>query len=105
MTQSSRREIVLALAALGLVPRAAEAAEAELGPGAKLLRDAYLAAHPQLTDTAGLAARLLPGGWSPGAEAKLRARVAADFRAGRLFVFRGWRLSDTEGQLFAALGG
>ena len=103
MTRSRRRDILLALTALGLVPAAARAEPPALGVGAKAIREAYLAAHPS-TDTARLAAELLPDGWSPDAEAALRQRVAADFRNGRLFLFRGWRLSLTEGQLFVLLG-
>jgi hypothetical protein len=52
-------------------------------------------------DARRLQAELLPDGWTAAATAKLRARAAADFRAGRLFIHRGWRLSDTEGRLFA----
>ena len=33
----------------------------------------------------------------------LRAAVADDFTAGRMFVHAGWRLSHTEGQLYTLL--
>lgn len=35
--------------------------------------------------------------------AAIRAAVADDFRQGRMFVHAGWRLSHTEGRLFALL--
>lgn len=99
-----RRHVLAALAALTAgVPATASAAplpgvdEA----GARRIGEAYLAGHPRSRDAARLAADLLPGGWNAATAARLRARVAADFRGGRTFVHRGWRLSDTEGRLFA----
>ncbi|PZQ64635.1 MAG: hypothetical protein DI570_04645 [Phenylobacterium zucineum] len=96
-----RREIVLALAALGFTSTHAAALDPS---GGQAIGQAYLAARPGAPPPDRLAAELLPGGWTAADEPRLRARVAADFRAGRTFVFRGWRLSDTEGALFAALG-
>jgi hypothetical protein len=97
----ARREMLLALAALGLATlaenAAADTAAGEIGR-------AYRTANPGAPEAGRLAADLLPAGWNPKAEARLRAKVAADFRAGRLFIHRGWRLTETEGALFAALG-
>ncbi|MEW5686496.1 MAG: hypothetical protein AB1942_16385 [Pseudomonadota bacterium] len=96
-----RRDIMLALAALGLTPTGAVAGDPA---GERAIGQAYRAVRPATASADRLAAELLPGGWTPANAARLRARVAADYRAGRTFVFRGWRLSDTEGALFAALG-
>ena len=95
-----RRHVLFALAALGVATPAA-AALPQIDPeGARRIGQAYLAGRKGL-DARRLQAELLPDGWTPAAAARLRARVAADFKAGRLFVHRGWRLSDTEGRLFA----
>jgi hypothetical protein len=97
----NRRDILFALAAIAAAPGAAAASLPQIdAEGAKRVGEAYLKRHPGL-DARRLQVELLPGGWSPAVTAKLRARAAADFRAGRLFVHRGWRLSDTEGRLFA----
>ena len=97
-----RRHVLMVLAALGAgVATPAAAALPQIDPeGAKRIGQAYLAGRNGL-DARRLQAELLPNGWSPAAGTKLRARAAADFKAGRLFVHRGWRLSDTEGRLFA----
>jgi hypothetical protein len=102
MSRLDRRHVLMALAALGAgVATPAAAGLPQIDPeGAKRIGQAYLAGHQGL-DARRLQAELLPAGWTPAAAAKLRARAAADFRAGRLFVHRGWRLSDTEGRLFA----
>ena len=102
MSPLDRRSILLALAALSAgIATPAVAALPQIDPeGAKRIGQAYLAGHKGL-DAKRLQADLLPNGWNPAAAAKLRAKAAADFRAGRLFVHRGWRLSDTEGRLFA----
>ena len=94
-----RRQVLGALALLA----GGGAASAAALPGvdaavAKAIGEAYLAAHPAARDAKALAADLLPSGWN--AE-RLRARVVEDFRQGRVVVHRGWRLSDTEGRLFA----
>lgn len=96
-----RREILLALTALGVSSPHAAALDPN---GRRAIGQAYLAAHPGARPPDWLAAELLPDGWTAADGPRLRARVAADFRAGRTFVFRGWLLSDTEGALFAALG-
>ena len=101
MKPIDRRSVLMALAALGAGVTTPAAALPKIDPeGAERIGRAYLAGHRGL-DAMRLQAELLPAGWSAAAAAKLRARAAADFRAGRLFVHRGWRLSDTEGRLFA----
>lgn len=102
-TTLDRRHVLMALAALSSGASLATPAHAlpQVDPeGAKRVGQAYLAAHSGL-DPKRLQAELLPNGWTPKAAERLRARAAADFRAGRLFVHRGWRISDTEGRLFA----
>lgn len=103
MSQLDRRQVFLALAALGASAGAAAApALPQIDPkGAQLIGQAYLAQHPGKLDAARLAADLLPQGWTPQTAARLKVRAARDFRENRLFVHRGWRLSDTEGRLFA----
>jgi hypothetical protein len=98
-----RRTVLLALASLAAGAAAPAAALPKIDPeGARRIGQAYLDAHPgERFDRTRLQADLLPGGWSPEAAGRLRARAARDFRDGRLFVHRGWRLSDTEGRLFA----
>jgi hypothetical protein len=100
----SRRDVVLALAALataGAGSAAAQAAAPDISTG-RAIGEAYMAVHPG-ADLARLRNELLPHGFTPAATAGLRERAAADFRAARVFVFRGWRLSETEAQLFALL--
>ena len=106
MTMIARRDLLAALAALGAVPGFARAAtpdplwDGPTPPGARRIGQAWLAEHSGVT-AAALARRLAPGGWSPATLEKLRLRIAADFRQGRVFRYRGWRLSDTEGALLA----
>lgn len=100
----SKRDVLLALAALAAgaaLPAAAQTAAPDLSAG-RAIGAAYLAAHPQ-ANLSQLRNELLPAGFTPDAATQLRARVAADFRAQRVFVFKGWRLSETEAQLFALL--
>ena len=52
---------------------------------------------------AAVRAELAPNGLDGAAIARLRTLAAADFGAGRVFVHEGWRLSRTEGRLFALL--
>ena len=102
MSLLDRRQVFLALAAVAAAPGAQAATLPQIEPeGARLIGRAYLAQHPGKLDAARLTADLLPGGWTPQAAARLKVRVARDFRENRLFVHRGWRLSDTEGRLFA----
>ena len=99
MSQLHRRHVLMALAAIAAVPGTAGAGLPQIDPeGARRIGQAYIAARGARLDAARLQAELMPRGWTTAA---LRARVAEDFRAGRLFVHRGWRLSDTEGRLFA----
>lgn len=114
MTALARRDLLAALVAAATgtaLPALARAASAD--PKANLFADldqaaaarigqAWLAAHPQTT-AAALSARLFPGGRGPQALPVLRRRVGEDFRRGAVFIHRGWRLSDTEGALFALL--
>jgi hypothetical protein len=98
-----RRTVLMALAGLAAGAGAPAAAQPQIDPeGARRVGQAYLDAHPgQRFEAARLKADLLPEGWNPAAAQRLRARAARDFRDGRLFVHKGWRLSDTEGRLFA----
>jgi hypothetical protein len=93
-----RRQVLAALAMLAGGSAAADPLPGIDAEGARQVGEAYLRQNPAARDAARLAAELLPKGWDG---AGLKTRVAADFRAGRLFVHRGWRLSDTEGRLFA----
>jgi len=104
MNSLDRRHVLLALAGLAAgAATPAAGAFPQIDPeGARRIGRAYLDGHPGRRLEAGrLQADLLPDGWSPDAVTRLRARAARDFREGRLFIHRGWRLSDTEGRLFA----
>jgi hypothetical protein len=63
---------------------------------------AWRVAHPGVAGQT-LETRLFPGGRGKAALPRLREQAAADFRRGAVFAYRGWRLSDTEGALFALL--
>jgi hypothetical protein len=106
MTVLARRDLLAALFAAVALPALAQAADplfADLDrAAAKRIGTAWLAAHPG-TSARALAARLFPEGRGPNALPALRRRVAEDFRRGAVFIHRGWRLSDTEGALFALL--
>jgi hypothetical protein len=104
----ARRDLLAALFAATALPGLARAA-----PGTSLFADldhaaamrigkAWLAGRSDV-GAAALAKRLFPNGRGLDALADLRRRVAEDFRAGAVFVHRGWRLSDTEGALFGLL--
>jgi hypothetical protein len=100
----SKRDILLALAALGAaaaLPAAAQATALDLSDG-RAVGAAYLAANPN-ADITTLRNELLPDGFTDEAAGRLRARAAEDFGAARVFVFKGWRLSETEARLFALL--
>lgn len=99
----SKRDVLLALAALAAgtaLPAAAQTAP-DLSAG-RAIGQAYLAANPG-ADLTLLRNDLLPNGFDASAGGRLRALVAADFRAARVFIFKGWRLSETEARLFALL--
>ncbi len=70
--------------------------------GGRPLGDAYLKAHPD-TDLADLRRALLPTNLTQQHLDRLRDRVRQDFEAQRTFQYRGWRISETEAQLFALL--
>jgi hypothetical protein len=107
----ARRDLMVFLAALssGAAGAAVPVFAAERSPlvgldktaGGRIGR-AWLAANPGAT-TAALTRRLAPKGWTPATLERLRLRVADDFRQGRVFRHRGWRLSETEGALFGLL--
>jgi hypothetical protein len=100
----SKRDVLLALAALAAgaaLPAAAQTTAPDLSAG-RAIGAAYLAAHPG-ANLSQLRNDLLPSGFTPEAVTRLRSRAAADFRAQRVFIFKGWRLSETEAQLFALL--
>jgi hypothetical protein len=101
----NKRDVLFALAALAAsaaLPAAAQTAAAPDLAAGRAIGDAYRAAHPA-ADLERLRNELLPGGFTAEAGQRLRARAAADFRAARIFIFKGWRLSETEAQLFALL--
>ncbi len=106
MSKIARRDLLAALAALGVAaPVLAQAAapgpwDGPAPPGALRIGQAWLAENPGFT-AAALAKRIAPDGWTSATVEKLRLRVASDFRQGRVFRYRGWRLSETEGALFA----
>ncbi|GAM97621.1 hypothetical protein U91I_01248 [alpha proteobacterium U9-1i] len=102
MNHLSKRDILLALVALGVsaaLPASAQTADYSAG---RAIGEAYVEADPR-ADLNMARAALLPDGFHDGALPALKARVAADYRAGAVFNYRGWRLSYTEGQLFALL--
>ncbi len=100
----SKRDVLLALTALAAsaaLPAAAQSNALDISAG-RAIGQAYLAANNGV-DVAALRRDLLPNGFDAAAGPRLRERAAADFRAARVFVFKGWRLSVTEAQLFALL--
>lgn len=104
---STRRDLLAALVALAATPSFAKSAPATPLPGldagaVRRIGEAWRKSHPGVTAKA-LAAQLFPRGRGPDALTRLRSASAADFRAGAVFTHRGWRLSNTEGALFALL--
>ncbi|KQV57611.1 MULTISPECIES: hypothetical protein [unclassified Caulobacter] len=104
---TSRRDLLAALVAFAAAPVLAHAAVSDafagLDPAAvDRIGKAWRAQHADVTARA-LAVRLFPTGRGSDALARLGALAAADFRAGKVLTYRGWRLSDTEGALFALL--
>jgi hypothetical protein len=100
----SKRDLLLALAAItagAALPASAQTAPLDLTAG-RAIGAAYLAANPG-TDLAAFRRELLPHGFTDESGSALRQRAAADFRAARVFIFKGWRLSETEARLFALL--
>lgn len=101
----SKRELLLALTALGagaILPAAAQTSAAPDLSAGRAIGEAYRAANPD-EDWSTVRADLAPGGLDAAAIQRLRGLAAADFGAGRVFVHEGWRLSRTEARLFALL--
>jgi len=61
---------------------------------------AWRAANPG-ADLAALGAELFPQGICEQALDSLAKRARDDFSNGRIFIYRGWRLAETEAQMFA----
>jgi hypothetical protein len=102
-----RRDLLAALVAFAATPALARTATPDIfagfHPGAVgRIGKAWRDQHAGVTARE-LAARLFPTGRGPDALPRLRDQAASDFRAGKVFTYRGWRLSDTEGALFALL--
>ena len=100
----ARRDLLAALLAAAALPGLAHAplfGDLDHAAAARIGK-AWLAGRPEI-GAAALAKRLFPNGRGPDALPALRRRVSEDFRAGAVFVHRGWRLSDTEGALFGLL--
>lgn len=100
----TKRDLLRALAAVGAL--AATPAWAQGGTGIDLsggeaIGAAYRAVHP---DRAEALRTIMPQVIDAAALRRLKTRAAADFGAGRIFIYQGWRLSETEAQLFALLG-
>jgi hypothetical protein len=104
---TTRRDLLATLAALAATPAMARAATTDVFQGldkaaVQRIGNAWREQNPKATAQT-LAARLFPSGRGPDALPRLRAAAAADFRKGAVFVYRGWRLSDTEGALMGLL--
>lgn len=104
---TSRRDLLAALVALAATPTLARSAAPEVFAGLDAaamgrIGGVWRAANPRVT-AAQLEIRLFPDGRGPSALVRLGDQAAADFRRGAIFVYRGWRLSDTEGALMALL--
>lgn len=98
----SKRDVLLALTALATsaaLPAAAQTTDFSAG---RAIGQAYLAANPA-ADLSALRRELLPHGFNADAVTALRTLAANDFRAARVFIFKGWRISETEARLFALL--
>jgi hypothetical protein len=99
----SKRDLLRALIALGAVAAAPawsqDAAGLDLSAG-RAIGAAYRAAHGDRLEAA---RAILPQRVDDAALVRLKALAAADFREGRIFVYQGWRISETEARLFALL--
>ncbi|WP_454760217.1 hypothetical protein [Caulobacter segnis] len=99
---TSRRDLLAALFALAATPALARTLDG-LDPAAvRRIGEAWRKQHPTASIRE-LTKRLFPAGRGADALPGLRAQAADDFRKGAVFSYRGWRLSDTEGALFALL--
>lgn len=109
MTSLSKRGLLRALAGLAAVSAAGPAAALARTPdiaavdavGAAEIGRAWLAAHP--SDAASLRRAVFPNGPDAGTGPRLAQRIRTDFSAGRVFVHRGWFLSETEARLCALI--
>lgn len=104
---TSRRDLLAALVALAATPALAKTAPSDALAGLDAaavgrIGKAWRERHPNVTIRE-LTIRLFPAGRGPDALPRLRAKAAEDFRRGAVLTYRGWRLSDTEGALFALL--
>ncbi|MEM8817850.1 MAG: hypothetical protein AAGE85_18710 [Pseudomonadota bacterium] len=107
----TRRSVLAALAAVSAVPlaacdtRAAIDTDDPIAAGLDLTGVAAIAASYRAAtgDLVGDDARRSLFPRNAADLAAIKAAVAGDFGAGRLFVHAGWRLSHTEGQLFTIL--
>jgi hypothetical protein len=108
MTRINKRQLLAALAAIGAGGADVAFAQGVCTPldlsVGREIGAAWRAANPD-ADLAALRAELLPDGACQEALRALATRVKADFRVGALFIYRGWRLSQTEAQLFALFAG
>ena len=105
MTMLSKRGLLQALAGIAVASAAGVTQARTPGiaaidaAGASDIGRAWLAVHP--SDAAALRADLVPTDDSP--VGRLKTRVHDDYRAGRLFVHKGWFLSETEARLCALI--
>ena len=100
----SKRDVLLAITALAAsaaIPASAQSSTLDLAAGHEI-GAAYRAAYPA-ADLAAIRRDLLPNGFTAETAPALRNRVADDFRNARVFIFKGWRISETEARLFALL--
>ncbi|MDO1559366.1 hypothetical protein Q0812_07985 [Brevundimonas sp. 2R-24] len=104
-TLLSKRTLLQTLAGLaiasaaGLAQARTPAIAAIDAEGAADIGRSWLAQHPETASA--LRADLVPP--SDDAPLRLRSRVRDDFRAGRMFIHRGWYLSETEARLCALI--
>ncbi len=90
-----------AVGAGAIAPARAQTAAVDLAAG-RAIGEAYRAAFPgEAVET--LRDGLVPAGLDAAALGRLKEAVASDFRAADVFIYQGWRLSRTEGRLFALL--
>jgi hypothetical protein len=111
MNTLTKRRLLVALAAIGAGGAGladAALAQAVCTPlelaGGRDIGAAWRAANPD-ADLDALRGELLPDGACEEALAGLAERVRDDFHSGAIFVYRGWRLSETEARLFALAAG
>lgn len=98
----TKRDLIGMLTALGAsaaFPAAAQPATLDL-TAARAVGAAYRAAHPD-EDYAAMRRALPADGLSAAAIDFIRRQTAVDFRDGNVFTYEGWRLSRTEGRIFA----